>query len=45
MEQEIRTIFWKDGAVVMIDQQALPHTEKLVTCTDYRQVIAAMTCR
>ena len=42
MEQEIRTIFWKDGAVVMIDQRALPLTEKFVTCTDYREVIAAI---
>ncbi len=42
MEQEIRTIFWKDGSVVMIDQRALPLTETFVTCTDYRQVIAAI---
>lgn len=42
MEQEIRTIFWKDGSVVMIDQRALPLTEKFVTCTDYRKVIAAI---
>jgi len=42
MEHEIRTIFWKDGAVVMIDQRALPCTERLVTCTDYREVIAAI---
>jgi methylthioribose-1-phosphate isomerase len=42
MEQEIRTIFWKDGAVVMIDQRALPLTETLITCTDYRKVIAAI---
>lgn len=42
MEQEIRTIFWKDGSVVMIDQRALPLTENFVTCTDYRQVVAAI---
>ncbi|MDP1992733.1 MAG: S-methyl-5-thioribose-1-phosphate isomerase [Syntrophales bacterium] len=42
MEQEIRTIFWKDGAVVMIDQRALPLSETLVTCTGYREVIAAI---
>ncbi|MHB8910766.1 MAG: S-methyl-5-thioribose-1-phosphate isomerase [Syntrophales bacterium] len=42
MEQEIRTIFWQDGAVVMIDQRALPLTERYITCRDYRQVIAAI---
>ncbi len=42
MEKEIQTIFWKDGSVVMIDQRALPLSETLVTCTDYRQVIAAI---
>ncbi len=38
----IRTLFWKDDAVVMIDQRALPLTERYVTCTDYRQVVAAI---
>ena len=42
MKQEIRTVFWQDGAVVMIDQRALPLAEKYVTCTDYREVIAAI---
>jgi methylthioribose-1-phosphate isomerase len=42
MKQEIRTIFWKDGVVVMIDQRALPLMEKLVMCTDYQQVIEAI---
>jgi methylthioribose-1-phosphate isomerase len=42
MEEPIRTIFWKDGAVVMIDQRALPLAERYVTCTDYREVIAAI---
>jgi methylthioribose-1-phosphate isomerase len=42
MENAIRTIFWKDGAVVMIDQRALPLVERYVTCTDYREVIAAI---
>ncbi|MBA4423584.1 MAG: hypothetical protein C0390_10910, partial [Syntrophus sp. (in: bacteria)] len=42
MEQELRTIFWQDGAVVMIDQRALPLVERYITCTDYRQVIAAI---
>ena len=42
LEKTIRTIFWQDGAVVMIDQRALPLAERYVTCTDYRQVIAAI---
>ena len=42
MEREIRTIFWQDGSVAMIDQRALPLVERYVTCTDYRQVIAAI---
>ena len=42
MEKEIRTVFWRDGAVVMIDQRALPLLERHVTCTDYREVIAAI---
>jgi methylthioribose-1-phosphate isomerase len=42
MKQEIRTVFWQDGAVVMIDQKALPLAERYVACTDYREVIAAI---
>ncbi len=42
LEKTIRTVFWQDGAVVMIDQRALPLAERYVTCTDYRQVIAAI---
>lgn len=42
LEKTIRTIFWQDGAVVMIDQRALPLTERYITCRDYRQVIAAI---
>jgi methylthioribose-1-phosphate isomerase len=42
MENTIRTLFWKDAAVVMIDQRALPLQERYITCTDYREVIAAI---
>ena len=42
MKQEMRTVFWQDGAVVMIDQKALPLAEQYVTCADYREVIAAI---
>ncbi|MEW6333766.1 MAG: S-methyl-5-thioribose-1-phosphate isomerase [Thermodesulfobacteriota bacterium] len=41
-DKAIRTIDWKDGAVVMIDQRALPLVERYVACTDYRQVISAI---
>ncbi len=42
MAKGIRTVFWQDGAVVMIDQKALPLVERQVACTDYREVIAAI---
>ncbi|OIP88519.1 MAG: S-methyl-5-thioribose-1-phosphate isomerase [Syntrophobacterales bacterium CG03_land_8_20_14_0_80_58_14] len=42
MNHSIRTIYWQDGAVVMIDQRALPLVERYVTCTDYREVISAI---
>ncbi|MCX5846000.1 MAG: S-methyl-5-thioribose-1-phosphate isomerase [Deltaproteobacteria bacterium] len=38
----IRTIYWEDDAVVMIDQNALPHEEKCVTCRRYEDVAAAI---
>ncbi|TRZ74255.1 MAG: S-methyl-5-thioribose-1-phosphate isomerase [Deltaproteobacteria bacterium] len=42
MDSAIRTIFWKDDAVVMIDQKALPHEERHLKFTDYKDVIAAI---
>jgi methylthioribose-1-phosphate isomerase len=38
----IRTIYWEDNAVVMMDQKLLPLTERYITCRDYREVIAAI---
>ena len=38
----IKTIQWIDGAVVMIDQRVLPHSEEYLTCSDYREVISAI---
>lgn len=38
----IKTISWKNNKVVFIDQRALPAAEKYVTCTSYKQVIAAI---
>lgn len=42
MKNEIRTLFWENDAVVMIDQRALPGAERYVTCTDYREVISGI---
>jgi methylthioribose-1-phosphate isomerase len=38
----IKTVFWKNNTVVMIDQNALPVLERQVVCSDYRQVIDAI---
>jgi len=38
----IKTVFWKNNTVVMIDQNALPLCERQVVCSDYRQVISAI---
>jgi methylthioribose-1-phosphate isomerase len=39
---QIRTLFWQDNAVVMIDQKALPLEERMLVCTRYEDVIAAI---
>lgn len=36
----IKTIFWKNNAVVLIDQKALPLAEKYVVCKSYKALIA-----
>ncbi len=38
----IKTIFWKNNAVVFIDQNALPLAEKYITCKSYKEVIACI---
>jgi methylthioribose-1-phosphate isomerase len=38
----IKTIFWKNNTVVMIDQNALPLAEKFVVCKSYQEVISAI---
>jgi methylthioribose-1-phosphate isomerase len=38
----IRTIYWQDNTVVMIDQKALPAKERYLVCKRYEQVIAAI---
>jgi methylthioribose-1-phosphate isomerase len=42
MRSAIKTIFWKDDAVVMIDQKALPHEERHLRFTDYKDIITAI---
>ncbi len=38
----IKTISWRGNAVVMIDQRALPHEERYLTCRTYQDVIDAI---
>lgn len=38
----IKSVFWKNNTVVLIDQNALPALEKQIVCVNYRQVIAAI---
>jgi methylthioribose-1-phosphate isomerase len=38
----IKTIFWKNNTVVLIDQRALPVAEKYVVCKSYKEVISAI---
>ena len=39
---EIRTIQWRDGRVIMIDQRRLPHEEIYLTCSTYQEVAQAI---
>jgi methylthioribose-1-phosphate isomerase len=38
----IKTIVWKNNTVVLLDQNALPLTERYLTCHSYQEVIAAI---
>jgi methylthioribose-1-phosphate isomerase len=38
----IRPISWEEQKVVLIDQKALPHAERYVTCRKYGEVIVAI---
>ena len=38
----IRTIFWEDNTVVMIDQNALPQEERYLRCRHYTEVVTAI---
>ncbi|HEY3248389.1 MAG TPA: S-methyl-5-thioribose-1-phosphate isomerase [bacterium] len=38
----LRTLWWEDGVLHLIDQTALPHDERTVDCRSYRDVIEAI---
>jgi methylthioribose-1-phosphate isomerase len=38
----IKTIVWKNNAVVLIDQNALPLAERYVTCKSYEEIISSI---
>jgi len=38
----IKPIYWQDGAVIILDQRALPHEERYLTLRTYGEVIAAI---
>ena len=38
----IKTIAWKNNTVVLLDQKALPLTERYITCRTYQEVISAI---
>ena len=42
MHSVIKTIFWDNNTVVIIDQNALPHDERYLRCTHYTEVVAAI---
>jgi len=35
----IRTIWWKEGKVYILDQTKLPHKEELIECRNYQKVV------
>ena len=38
----VRTIWWQDQAVHLIDQTRLPHEQVIVRCRDYQDVAQAI---
>ncbi|MCS6879932.1 MAG: S-methyl-5-thioribose-1-phosphate isomerase [Oscillochloridaceae bacterium] len=48
MAEELRTVWWEEGAVCLIDQRRLPHVQETVRCEDVATVawaIKAMVVR
>jgi methylthioribose-1-phosphate isomerase len=42
MSEELRTVWWEDGAVCLIDQRRLPHEQITVRCRDVAAVARAI---
>jgi methylthioribose-1-phosphate isomerase len=40
--QEPKTLYWEGDALYILDQRLLPHREKYLRCTSYRQVARAI---
>lgn len=38
----VKTIYWKDGKVMILDQNLLPHEQKYIECADYRIVASCI---
>jgi methylthioribose-1-phosphate isomerase len=38
----MRTVYWENGSVRLIDQTLLPHETVMLNCTDYQQVAQAI---
>lgn len=43
ISSEVRTIEWRDGRVIMIDQRLLPAVEAYVTCSTWEEVAEAIS--
>ena len=42
MQRDIKTVFWENDAVVMIDQNALPREERYLRCVHHAEVVTAI---
>lgn len=38
----VRTLYWEDDTLYILDQTLLPWQEKYIACTDYRQAVTAI---
>ena len=43
ISSEVRTIEWRDGRVIMIDQRLLPAVEAYVTCSTWEEVAESIS--
>jgi len=40
--RELRTLYWKNGSLYLLDQRLLPHRERYIRCRGYREVARAI---